>query len=127
MTPEMRTSRRTRRAGHAERPRGATGCDGSYRRSTLAVLRSLTGLLEAGLLALRHPRVAGEEAGLLQRRAVLDVRELQRAGDAEAQRAGLAGGAAAVDAGEHVELALQAQQHERLVHDLLVHLVREVL
>src|SRR5690606_18428005 len=97
------------------------------RGSTLAVLGRLAGLLETGLLALGHPRVAGEEAGLLQRRAVLDVRGLQRAGDAEAQRTGLAAGAAAVDPREHVELALQAEQHERLVHDLLVDLVREVL
>ncbi len=85
------TSESGRAAARRDAPHGTAGwrhgCDGSYRRSTLAVLRSLTGLLETGLLGLRHPRVAGEEAGLLQRRAVLDVRELQRAGDAEAQRA----------------------------------------
>ena len=46
--------------------RSATG--GRARRSALGVLRSLAGLLEAVLLALLLARVAGEEAGLLQRR-----------------------------------------------------------
>ena len=64
-------------------------------RSALAVLGRLAGLLEAVLLALDDPRVAGEEAGLLQRRAVLGVGLDQRPGDGQAQRAGLAGRAAA--------------------------------
>src|SRR5579883_1300009 len=106
-------------------------CDATSRdrdpRLPLAVLRSLAGLLETGLLALLHPGVAGEESGLLQNRAVrLDVRLVQRAGDAQAQRAGLAGDAAAVDPGDHVVAAVQLQDVERLVDFLLVHLVREV-
>src|SRR5512139_610997 len=41
--------------------------------SALRVLRSLAGLLEAVLLALLDTRVTGEEAGLLEGRAVLDL------------------------------------------------------
>ena len=80
-------------------------------RSALAVLGSLAGLLQAGLLALLDPRVAGEQAGLLERGAVgLVVDGVQAAGDAEAQRAGLAGDAAAVDAGDDVERAARPQR-----------------
>src|SRR5687767_10419523 len=79
---------------------------------TLAVLRGLTGLLEAVLLALGGAGVTGQEAGLLQRRAVdLDVQDGQRTGQAHAQGAGLAGDAAAVDAGDDVELVLGAERH----------------
>src|SRR5690606_24215511 len=89
--------------------------------------RSLAGLLEAVLLPLLHPGVTGEEAGLLQRRAVhLDVEGRQRTGEAHAQRAGLAGHATAVDPGDDVELALRTERHQRLVDHLLVDLVREV-
>src|ERR687896_1615758 len=95
--------------------------------SALAVLRSLAGLLEAVLLPLLDARVAGEEPGALQRRTVVDVDGLQGARDAETQSTRLAGDAAAAHAGDDVELALGAQHHERLVHDLLVHLVGEVL
>ena len=42
-------------------------------RSALRVLRRLAGLLQAVLLALVGPRVTGEEAGLLQRRAVVGL------------------------------------------------------
>src|SRR5271169_4013087 len=92
----------------------------------LGVLRCLPGLLQAVLLALLDPGVPGHEAGLLQRRAVLRVYQDQRAGHAEAQGARLPGDAAAGDQGHHVELALRAEGHERLVDQLLVHLVREV-
>ena len=49
---------------------GQRACAGGQRRLALGVLRRLTGLLQTGLLALLDPRVAGQEAGLLQRRAV---------------------------------------------------------
>ena len=69
-------------------------------RSALAVLRRLAGLLQTGLLALDDAGVTGEQAGLLQRRAVgLEVDGVERTGHAEAQRTGLAGDAAAVDRG----------------------------
>src|ERR1700722_14181005 len=96
-------------------------------RLALGVLRRLTGLLQAGLLVLLDPRVPGQEAGPLERRAALGVDQDQRPGDAQAQRARLAGDAAAADPGDHVELILGAQGDERLVDELLVHLVREVL
>src|SRR5580693_31224 len=92
----------------------------------LGVLRRLPGLLQAVLLALLDPGVPGHETGLLQRRAVLRVDQHQRPGHAEAQRAGLPGDATAGDPGHHVELTLAAERHERLVDQLLVHLVREV-
>ena len=72
-------------------------------RSALAVLRRLAGLLEAVLLALDGPRVAGQEAGLLQRRPVLGLHQDQRPGDGQAQRTGLPGRAAAIEVGVDVE------------------------
>src|SRR5579871_6062104 len=84
----------------------------------LGVLRRLPGLLQPVLLALLDPGVPGEEPGLLQRRAVLRVDQGERPGHAEAQRARLAGDAAAGDAGHHVEPALRAQGDERLVDQL---------
>src|SRR6478735_11724297 len=99
----------------------------SIGRSALRVLRRLARLLETSLLALDDAGVTGEQAGLLERRAVgLDVDRVEAAGHAETQRAGLTGDATAVDAGDHVEAALQLEVRERLVHDLLVQLVREV-
>src|SRR5208337_1972012 len=92
----------------------------------LGVLRRLPGLLQACLLALLDPGVPGQESGLLQRRAVLRVHQGQRPGHAEAQSARLPGDAAAGDPGHHVEAALRAEEHERLVDQLLMHLVREV-
>src|SRR5215210_2411830 len=95
--------------------------------SALAVLRSLAGLLEPGLLALDHAGVAGQQARLLQAGAVgLHVHGVERAGDTEPQGAGLAGDAATVDARDHVEAVDEVGAHEGLVHDLLVQLVGEV-
>src|SRR5690606_30757791 len=97
-------------------------------RSALAVLRRLAGLLETGLLALRDAGVPGEVTGLLQGRAVqLGVDPVERTRDTETDGTGLAGGATAVDAHEHVVGAVELERDERLVDDLLVDLVREVL
>src|SRR5439155_5264375 len=52
----------------------------------LGVLRRLAGLLQPVLLALLDPGVPGQEAGLLQRRAVLRIHQGQCPGHAEAQR-----------------------------------------
>ena len=94
----------------------------------LRVLRCLAGLLQTGLLTLDDTGVAGQEAGLLQgRTVVLAVNLVQRAGDAQAQRTGLAGGAATVDACNDVVSAIQIKQLERIVDFLLVQLVREVV
>ena len=75
---------------------------GADARSALGVLRGLAGLLEAVLLALLLARVAREEAGLLELGAQLGVELDERPGDAEAQGAGLARDAAAVERGVDV-------------------------
>src|SRR6478672_6807592 len=94
----------------------------------LGVLLSLACLLETGLLTLDDAGVTGEVAGLLQGGAVvLDVDLVQRTGDAEAKRTGLAGGATAVDAGNDVVGAFEIEDLEGLVDVLLVQLVREVV
>src|SRR5690625_5362813 len=97
------------------------------RGSALGVLRRLAGLLEPGLLALDDARVTREETGLLQgRTVVVHVELVERTCHAETNRAGLAGGAAAGDADDHVEAALQVEGGQRIVDLLLVQLVREV-
>src|ERR1700722_3148172 len=96
-------------------------------RLALGVLRRLTGLLQAGLLALGDPRVPGQEACPLQGRAALRVDQDQGAGNAQAQRAGLTADPAAGDPDDHVELVLSPERHERLLDELLVNLVREVV
>src|SRR5207237_4693906 len=96
------------------------------RRLALGVLRSLTCLLQPVLLALDDAGVTGEVTGLLQGRPVFCVDEDESAGDAEAQGAGLATDAAAGDARDDVELLDAVEGRERALHQLLVHLVREV-
>src|SRR5690606_15071101 len=87
---------RRSRASCAQRDRGGAVLRG---RSALGVLRRLAGLLEAGLLALDDARVATEEPGLLEGRAVVLLVDLvQRAGHAEAHGPGLTGRAAAGEA-----------------------------
>src|SRR3954452_7044687 len=81
----------------------------------LGVLRRLAGLLQAVLLALLHPGVAGEEAGLLQRRPRLGVTVDERTRDAESHRTRLTGDAAALDAHEHVVPVGHVEGLERLV------------
>src|SRR5699024_8224841 len=66
--------------------------------------------------------------GLLQGGAVeLWVDAVERARDAEADGAGLAGRAAPVDADQHVVGAVELESGQRVVDDLLVDLVREEL
>src|SRR4051812_34653282 len=87
---------------------------GMARALTLGELRPLAGLLQAGLLALLHPRVAGEEAAALELAPQVGVGLEQRPGDAVAQGAGLGGHAAAVDAGDDVHPGLVPHGLERL-------------
>src|SRR5688572_8791926 len=90
---------------------------GKRKRLALRILRRAAGLVQADLLALDLARVARHEAGLaqrgLQRLVVLD----QRAGEPEADRAGLAGDATALDRDVDVELLLELRELERLAHD----------
>src|SRR4051794_38834546 len=72
----------------------------------LRELRALARLLETGLLALLHARVAREEAAALELGAQGRIGLDQRAGDAVSQRPGLGRHAAAVDAGHDVHAAL---------------------
>src|SRR5262249_34827669 len=69
-----------------------------------AELEALARALLSVLLALLDPRIARQEAFFLQLRPELHVVLHERARDAEAQRAGLAGDPAAGDRREDVEL-----------------------
>src|SRR5690625_577902 len=96
-------------------------------RSALAVLRGLAGLLQSVLLALDLTRVAGQEAGLLEHRAVLRGDQDPRPGDRQAQRPGLPGRPAAVEVGVDVDAVEAVHRHQRRLDQLLVDLVGEVV
>src|SRR4029453_2813958 len=81
----------------------------------------------AVLLALLLARVAGQEAAALQHRAQRRVGLLEGARDAVAQRAGLAGDAAAPEQRVHVEGGGHVGGLERLARRGLERLAREVL
>src|SRR5262245_3186220 len=74
------------------------------RDSTFTELEALARTLLPVLLALLDARVARQEAFFLELRPQFDVVFDERARDAEAERAGLAGNAAAGDRREHVKL-----------------------
>src|SRR5699024_12846050 len=104
---------------------GVSRC-GALRRagSALGVMGELAGLLQTGLLALDDAVIAAQEACLLEGRAVrLLVDLVQRTGHAEAHGTGLAGGAAAGEAHDDVETALEVESRQRVVGLLLVQLV----
>src|SRR5262249_9748530 len=75
-------------------------------RSALRVLGRLTGLLEAVLLTLLHPRIASEEACLLEGWAILRLQIDEGPRDGQAERAGLARDATAPEARDHVVLPI---------------------
>src|SRR5690606_737315 len=91
--------------------------DGAMVRLALGVLGRAAGLVQSDLLALDLACVAGHESGLAQRRLQALVVFDQRARDAQADGAGLAGGAAAGDADQHVELLGRIDQLQGLAHD----------
>src|SRR3954447_25275379 len=91
----------------------------------LGELRPLAGLLEAGLLALLDARVARQEAAALELAAQVRVGLEHRAPDAVAQRAGLGGHAAAVNARDDVHARLVADGLERLADVALQRGTRE--
>src|SRR6185503_11036844 len=94
----------------------------------LGVLRRLAGALEAVLLALLHPRVAGEQARLAQLQAMgLRIELEQRPGDAVADCAGLAADPAALDLDHGVVAAVGVGDAERQLDVRLVDRGAEVL
>src|SRR5687768_4862434 len=95
--------------------------------SALGVLRRLAGLLEAVLLALRLPRVAGEEAALLQLGAEFLVQVDQGTRDAVPQGAGLAGDAATGERGDRVVALEGVGDPQRLGDEPAVGRVGEVV
>src|SRR4051812_20287444 len=95
--------------------------------SALAELRSLAGLVQAGLLALHDAGVAGEEAFALQHRPQLRVRLDERTGDAVTDSAGLAARPTAVHADSHVVRALDAGDAQRRHHLRTMGQAREVV
>src|SRR5438093_22594 len=91
----------------------------SAAQSALGVLRRLPCALQAVLLALLHPRVARQEAGLAEwHPGAVGIGGEKRAGDAVADRARLAVMAAALDLDHRVVVALgpsDAEGHGDLV------------
>src|SRR4051794_22959245 len=92
---------------------------------TLRELRPLAGLLEAGLLALLGPRVAGQEAAALELAAQVRIGDDQSAGNPVAESTRLGGNAAAMEAGVDVHARLVAHRLERLADVALQGLARE--
>src|SRR5215213_3982622 len=90
-------------------------------------LEALARALLAVLLAFLGAGVAGDEAGVLERGAEVGVELHQRARDAVAHGAGLAGRAAARDVDDDVELAGGVGERQRLADDHAERLVGEVL
>src|SRR5262249_25699082 len=85
--------------------------------SALGVLELLPGARLTILLALTHPWVAREQAGLLEWRAELVVEARQGAREAVADGAGLTRRAAARNGADHVELADGTRHLEGLRDD----------
>ena len=83
--------------------------------------------MQTCLLTLDSTSVAGQEASLLQLGALLRVVLVQGAGDSQTHRTSLAGRAAAGQGCLDVELVLALQQDQRVLDELLVELVREVV
>ena len=132
MGPELGWRRQRGRGIAPERPRaGPRGCAepalGESRKISAWSYWGLTGLVQTGLLALDGAGVPGEEAGLLQCRAVVRRVLGEGAGDGQTQGAGLARGATTVEQRHDVELLLALDEDQRRLDELLVHLVREVL
>src|SRR5260370_29605953 len=92
----------------------------------LAVLELLAGARLAVLLPLTRARIAGEEPRLLERLPQLVVEARDRAREPVTDGASLAGGPAALDGGEHVELADRVRDGQRLRDDHPQPLAREV-
>src|SRR5262249_29236922 len=121
LVPTTSSHGSTRRARDTQRAPSRGRC------LALRVLRALAGLVTPVLLALDLARIARDEAGLLERRAVLRVDLQERSGDAVAYRDGLGAHAttAHVDVGPVV--ARRGGNLERLANDHARRLATEVL
>src|SRR5262245_23210680 len=91
-------------SGRPARVRGRIPAPGRPANLPLRVLWTATGFAAADLLTLDFASVAGDEPGIAKRLAQSLVVLHQGAGDAVADRAGLAGDAATVDTHADVEL-----------------------
>src|SRR5918992_1094051 len=100
----MGTMRCDSRCGSARNTTPATATRGlaTSRCLPLGVLELLAGAGLPVLLALPHARIARKQSGLLERQPQLVVEARERAREAVADGAGLAGGAAALDGNDHV-------------------------
>src|SRR5699024_8947337 len=93
----------------------------------LAVLRSLTRLLEAVLLTFLLARIARQEACLLQCRTVVTIDLGERTCDRHLQCTSLTAGAATIQSADNVERILLLRSHQRVADQLLMQLVGEVV
>src|SRR3972149_5487400 len=93
--------------------------------SALGILGRLAGALQAGLLALLHPRVAGEEARLAQGRAKALIEGEERPREAGGDSVGPGGDAPAGDLHLDVEAAASIGRLQRPAHLHLVDRPRE--
>jgi len=106
-------------AGHGELGnKKAPGCRGlrgflSLCGLTLRELEALAGTRAAGLLTFAHTTVAGKETFFLERSAEGGVHLLDRAGETVGDGTSLAVRAAADDADDDVELAVEAGDRDR--------------
>jgi hypothetical protein len=92
----------------------------------LGVLGGLSGPLQPVLLALFHPRVAGQQAGFLQHGTEVRVELEECARDAVRDSAGLAARTATDHLDADVELALQARDAKRRQGCHLKHAATEI-
>src|SRR5690606_40839376 len=104
--------RPSRRRGASRRADPSKRCSPG---STLRELEPLARPRATRLLPLHLPRVARQQAALAQRAPQLRIEAEQRAGDAQADRAGLPALAAALDVHLDVEATLQLRHDQRLL------------
>src|SRR5512143_1718923 len=95
--------------------------------SALRELGPLAGFLEPGLAALLDPRVTGQHASALELGPQRRIDVAEGTGDAVPDGRRLAGDTSAVDPDAHVDVALVAALHQRLLGDRLQVGTREVL
>src|SRR6185436_14606693 len=103
----------------AYRPAPRSRLEIESHRLALAELEPPAGTLLPVLLALLDAGVPGEEAGLLEALAQLQVEHAEGPGDPVPHRARLGIGAAAVHGGDHVELLHGLREDERLLEEHL--------